>query len=88
VVVFGDADFVTDGNFAAYANSDIFVNSVDWAAGKEELINLTPKNNTQRVMVPPQKMVMNLIFLVVVILMPALGLIGGVIVWTQKRRRG
>jgi ABC-type uncharacterized transport system involved in gliding motility auxiliary subunit len=88
VVVFGDADFVTDGNFFAYANGDIFVNSVDWAAGKEEIISLTPKNNTQRVLVPPQKTIMNLIFLVVVILMPALGLIGGVIVWTQKRRRG
>ena len=88
VVVFGDADFVTDGNFFAYANGDIFVNSVDWTAGKENIISLTPKNNTQRVLVPPQKMVMNLIFLVVVVLMPALGLIGGVIVWTQKRRRG
>lgn len=88
VVVFGDADFVTDGNYAAYANSDMFMNSVDWAAGKEEIINLTPKNNTQRIVVPPQKTVMNLIFLVVVILLPALGLIGGVVVWTQKRRRG
>jgi len=88
VVVYGDADFVTDGNFFAFANSDIFVNSVDWAAGKEEIISLTPKSNTQRVLVPPQKTVMNLIFLVVVVLMPALGLIGGVIVWTQKRRRG
>ena len=88
VVVFGDADFVTDGNFIAYANGDLFVNSVDWAAGKEELINLTPKNNTQRMLVPPQKPIMNLVLLVVVILMPGLGLLGGIAVWAQKRRRG
>lgn len=88
VVVFGDSDFVTNANVIAYANNDIFVNSVDWVAGKEEIINLTPKNNIQRVVIPPQKTVMNLIFLVVVVLMPALGLVGGLVTWTQKRRRG
>jgi ABC-type uncharacterized transport system involved in gliding motility auxiliary subunit len=88
VVVFGDADFVIDGNFPAYANGDLFINSVDWAAGQEALISLTPKNQTQRLMVPPQKFTMNLVLLGMVILMPGLGLIGGIAVFIQRRRRG
>ncbi len=36
VVVFGDADFASDSYFTAYANSDLFMNSVDWAARKRE----------------------------------------------------
>lgn len=88
VVAIGDADFATDGFFIAYGNGDFFVNSVDWAAGQEQLINLTPKNTTQRLLLPPQKATMNLIFLGTVCLMPGLILLAGVFVWWQRRRRG
>jgi ABC-type uncharacterized transport system involved in gliding motility auxiliary subunit len=88
VVVFGDADFVSDSYFTAYANSDLFVNSVDWAARKENLINLTPKQNTQRLMVPPQAITINLIFLGTVFVLPGLALLSGISVWVRRRRRG
>jgi gliding motility-associatede transport system auxiliary component len=88
VVIFGDADFASDSYFTAYANSDLFMNSVDWAARKENLINLTPKQSTQRLMVPPQRVTLNLIFLGTVFVLPGLALLSGITVWIQRRRRG
>jgi len=89
VVVFGDSDFASDQYFFNYANGDLFINSVDWAAGQENLINLTPKNTTQRTMeLPPQNIALNLIFLGTVIVLPGLALLGGIAVFFQRRRRG
>jgi ABC-type uncharacterized transport system involved in gliding motility auxiliary subunit len=87
LAVFGDSDYATNGFFAAYANGDLFVNSVDWAAGQENLISLTPKDTTQRMMVPPQSAAMNLIMLGTVIVLPGLALLGGILVFIQRRRR-
>lgn len=87
VVVFGDSDFPLDGNYFAYANGDLMVNSVDWAAGQESLINLTPKETKTRMMLPPQSAMMNLILLGTVIVVPGLALVGGIWVWALRRRR-
>ncbi len=87
VVVFGDSDFALDVNFFAFANGDLMVNSVDWAAGQEELINLTPKETKTRMMLPPQSAMMNLILLGSVIVIPGLALVGGIWVWFMRRRR-
>ncbi|MFM8321202.1 MAG: GldG family protein [Chloroflexota bacterium] len=87
-VVFGDSDFVIDANYRAYANGDLLMNAVDWAIGQENLISLTPKDATQRMVVPPQNAVMNFIFLGTVIILPALALFGGVWTFIQRRRRG
>lgn len=88
VVVFGDSDFASNGFFTAYGNGDLFINSIDWTAGQEQLINLTPKNTVQRMVIPPQKVVMNIIFLGTVCVFPGLILLAGIIVWWQRRRRG
>jgi len=88
LVVFGDSEFAADGNFEAYANGDLFTNSVDWAAAQEGLINLTPKQQTQRFLVLPQRYAMNLILLGSVFVLPGAILISGIIVWLQRRRRG
>jgi ABC-type uncharacterized transport system involved in gliding motility auxiliary subunit len=87
VVAFGDADFPLDVNFFAYANGDLMVNSIDWAAGQEALINLTPKETKTRMMLPPQSAMMNLILLGTVIIIPGLALVGGIWVWVLRRRR-
>jgi ABC-type uncharacterized transport system involved in gliding motility auxiliary subunit len=88
LVVFGDSDFVSNDNFVAYANVDVFINSVDWIAGEEELISLTPKETTQRTVIPPQTYVLNLIFLVTVVVLPGLALLAGIVVLIQRQRRG
>jgi hypothetical protein len=88
LAVYGDSDFAMDVNFPAYANGDLIVNTVDWAVGQEDLISLTPKNQTPRMLVPPQQTILNLIFLGTVIILPGLALLGGVIVFMKRRRRG
>jgi ABC-type uncharacterized transport system involved in gliding motility auxiliary subunit len=88
VVVFGDADFASDNAFTQYGNGDLFVNAVDWAAEEENLINLTPKDNTTRLLVPPRRYTMNLILLGTVFVLPGIVLLSGVGVWFQRRRRG
>ena len=88
IVVFGDSDFASNGFYSQFGNGDIFINSVDWVTEQEELINLTPKDNVQRLILPPQSVIQNLILLGVVFVLPGLVLLAGVVVWIQKRRRG
>lgn len=88
VVVIGDSDFASDTAFNQYANGDFFMNSVDWAARQDKLINLTPKAQTQRLLLPPQAYVLNLILLGSVFVIPGAVLVSGIFVWLQRRRRG
>jgi ABC-type uncharacterized transport system involved in gliding motility auxiliary subunit len=88
LVIFGDSDFAVDPNFSQYANGDLIVNSIDWAAQQENLINLTPKETTQRVLLAPTTYMMGMILLGSVIILPGLMLVAGVFVWLQRRKRG
>jgi ABC-type uncharacterized transport system involved in gliding motility auxiliary subunit len=88
VVVFGDRDFAIDANFSYLGNGDLAVNSIDWAAARENTINLTPKQSTTRLMVPPTRVTMGLILLGSVFVLPGLVLLVGIVVWIQRRRRG
>lgn len=88
VVVFGDPDFAADANFNAYQNGALAVNAIDWAAQQENLINLTPKTTTERMIVPPDRFTMGFIFLGFVLALPGSSIVAGIIVWIQRRRRG
>jgi ABC-type uncharacterized transport system involved in gliding motility auxiliary subunit len=88
LVVFGDADFSVNGYFTAYGNSDILVNSIDWTTGQENLISLTPRTATERVLVTPKVYTIGLIFLLVVIIIPGVILLSGILVWIQRKKRG
>ena len=88
LVVFGDSDFPIDLNFTFMANGDLMINSIDWTAGQDQLISLTPKSQTSRTLVPPQSLYMNLILLLIVIVLPALALVAGIVVWVRRRRQG
>lgn len=88
LVVFGDADFATNAYFAAYGNTDMIVNSIDWAAGQESLINLTPKDTTERVLITPKTYTLGLLFLGSMVLIPGIVLVGGITAWIIRRRRG
>jgi len=88
LVVFGDSEFASDTYFTQYGNGDMMINSVDWAAEQEGLISLTPKENIERLMIPPGRYTMNLILLGSVFILPGLILMSGILVWVQHRRRG
>jgi ABC-type uncharacterized transport system involved in gliding motility auxiliary subunit len=88
VVVIGNADFANDQNYQAYGNSDFIINSIDWAASQNNLINLTAKTPTNRVLVPPSDTITGLILLGSVFVMPGLVIFFGITTWLQRRRRG
>jgi ABC-type uncharacterized transport system involved in gliding motility auxiliary subunit len=87
VVVVGDIVFATDKSFQSYGNSDFIINSIDWAAKQDNLLNLTPKNVTTRSLIPPQGLTMGLILLVVVFVIPGLIIAMGIANWFQRRSK-
>ncbi len=86
LVVFGDSDFGRNSNFDAYGNGDMLVNSINWAARQDALINLTPKTQTSRIITPPSTVAINLIMLGTICLLPGAFVAAGAIVWFSRRR--
>ncbi len=86
VVVFGDADFASNGFIREVGNGDLFYSAVNWASGQSDLLTLPPRNTTSRFIVPPSATTANLILLLTVFVMPLGVLAGGGWVWYQRRR--
>jgi ABC-type uncharacterized transport system involved in gliding motility auxiliary subunit len=89
VVVFGDEDFAENQiiNQGAGANSDLIVNSVDWASQQENLITLTPKDSSYRfISLPQEAWVLNAIVLTSVCLLPGSFILLYGIVWYNRRK--
>jgi len=87
LAVFGDSDFGSNADFYVLANGDLVVNAIDWAAKQDSLIDITPKQVTQRYIVPPTVEATGLIFLVSVVGLPALTALLGASVWWSRRKR-
>jgi ABC-type uncharacterized transport system involved in gliding motility auxiliary subunit len=87
LVVFGDSEFAADALYQR-GNGDILINTVDWATQQENLISLTPKNNTQRSFSPPGTLGFIGSILTSICLIPLLVIAGGVTAWLSRRKRG
>jgi ABC-type uncharacterized transport system involved in gliding motility auxiliary subunit len=89
LVVVGDSDFASNTYQSAYGNSDLFVNMVDWAAGQDNLISLTPKSTTTRTLNLPQiPYFTGLLYLVTLVILPGIALVMGIVVFIRRRRAG
>lgn len=89
VVVFGDSDFATDRlNQQVPGLSDILLNAIDWSTQQENLINLTPKNNTERQLLPADNTITIGYVLTAICVIPLLIIFAGVWAWYSRRRRG
>ena len=88
VVIFGDADFASNVYFNQYANGDMFINSIDWAAGQEQLINLSTPIAITRTLSLPSSFWLLIMSISFVIVLPGLVIAGGVISWLVRRSRG
>jgi ABC-type uncharacterized transport system involved in gliding motility auxiliary subunit len=86
VVVFGDEDFAENQFIDAYSNRDLFVNAINWTSKQEKLIDLTPYESTNRVILLPEPWVSKAIMVVSAILLPGSFVLAGVIVWLNRRR--
>ncbi len=88
VVVIGNSAFIEDNYFSAYGNSDLFLNSVDWAAQQQDLINITPRTPPQRIFVIPNQWQWISIFFASLFILPGLILVAGIAIWLARRKRG
>ena len=88
VVVFGNSLFATNDWFDTYGNGNMFINSVDWAAEQEDLINITPRTPTLRTFTPPTNIGFIIMIIVAVLVLPGLVIFTGVSSWLARRRRG
>jgi ABC-type uncharacterized transport system involved in gliding motility auxiliary subunit len=88
LIVFGDSDFATNAYYGFYGNSDMILNSIDWAAKVENLISLTPKTTVTRTLVQPQAYTMGLILLGSLVVLPGIVLAAGIGSWLARRRQG
>lgn len=88
IVVFGDSDFASNAYFAQYANGDVIVNAIDWAAEQEGMINLTPKETIFRQLKPVSNVTLTLVTILSICVIPLLVIGGGVAAWLTRRMRG
>jgi ABC-type uncharacterized transport system involved in gliding motility auxiliary subunit len=88
LVVFGDADFGSNVYFSQYANGDMFINAIDWAAGQEQLINLNTPKAISRTLALPSSFWLLIMAISFLFILPGLVIAGGVISWLIRRSRG
>ncbi len=88
VVVFGNSLFATSDGFDAYGNGNMFINSVDWAAEQEDLLKITPREQTLRTFIPPTNAGFIIMIILAVLVLPGLVVFAGVSSWLARRKRG
>ncbi len=85
IAVFGSADFVSNIFLEFSGNRDFFLNTLNWVSGDENLISIRPKTvNTGNLTITTKQV--NLIFLFTVVIIPAVILSSGLVIWWKRRR--
>ncbi len=86
LVVIGDVDFTSNGGFFAGGNGDLMVNSIDWAAHQEDLIDITPRQRTFRQVLPATRSTVILLVVGTTVLIPGGIVLAGGWVWWNRRK--
>jgi hypothetical protein len=66
----------------------MFINSVDWAAEQEDLLNITPREKTLRTFTPPTNAGFIIMIIVAVLVLPGMVVFAGVSSWLTRRKKG
>lgn len=86
LVVFGDSVWLSNRYINNYFNQDLFLNTIGWLAGEEELISIRPRQTrASQVMLTSNES--QVVFYVTVLLLPELILFCGMLVWLRRRYR-
>jgi ABC-type uncharacterized transport system involved in gliding motility auxiliary subunit len=88
VVVFGNSLFASDSVFDVYGNGNMFINSVDWAAEQENLINITPRTPIARSFLPIGNVQFIIMIILSIFILPGAIIFMGISSWVARRRRG
>lgn len=86
LVVFGDSDWVSNRSLNLYYNQDLFLNTVGWLGGEEEVISIRPRaTRASQVMLTSDQI--QTVFYMTVLLLPELILVCGMLIWLGRRYR-
>lgn len=85
IAVFGSVDFVSNIFIDFSGNRDLFLNTVNWVAGDENLISIRPRAAKEGKLTITKKQT-NIIFFFTVVLMPAVIFFSGMGIWWKRRR--
>jgi hypothetical protein len=83
VVVFGDADFVTNVNIRQLFNRDLFLNALNWVLGDEEGVTIRAKTLRRSTRALSDKQ-FRLIFVATGVIIPELLVLLGFAVWWRR----
>ncbi len=84
IVVFGSADMISNRFFEFSGNADLFLNSIEWLAGDEDLISIRPRQpEAGRLNITPAQQ--EVIFVVTVLVLPLVILALGIATWIKRR---
>jgi ABC-type uncharacterized transport system involved in gliding motility auxiliary subunit len=86
VVAAGSWEFASDRVITSGANAALFLNAVNWVVGQEQLISIPPRTGTAATVVLDSAG-RTLLFVGTVLLLPALILLAGVLVWVRRSLR-
>jgi ABC-type uncharacterized transport system involved in gliding motility auxiliary subunit len=87
IVVFGNSDFIQDSFLAVRQTAlELMLNSINWLTEREDMIHIPPKQTegTPIIITPT---VSRVVFIIVVVLLPASLFLGGVSYSMMRRRR-
>ena len=85
MVIFGDSTFAQNDFARIPGNNRIFQNSVAWLTEQENLIQLPPRNEKNDVMTLNSTQ-LNYLGLFLVIVLPAIVIGTGVMVWLKRKK--
>lgn len=85
MVVIGDSDFMSNQYIDMAGNLNLFLNSVDWLAGRHDLISVRPKVADIRY-IPLTNRQSKLIYWSSVLLIPLAALMAGLLMTARRRR--
>lgn len=86
LVVFGDADFATNQLIQASSpNAILLSNALNWLVERETLLAIPPRK-TEQVRLNLTKEQSWTIYAVALLLLPSLAAVGGIVVWSRRRR--
>jgi len=84
IAVFGSVDVISNRFFDFSGNSDLFLNTITWIAGDENLISIRPRVSREgKLNITANQL--RVVFLLTVVLLPALVLFSGIGVWWKRR---
>jgi len=84
MVIIGDSDFASNSYLYHAGNLDLLLNTLNWLAGKEEMIGIRNKP-FERKQIELSIQNTRIVFYLCVIVLPILVVIAGVIVWLKRR---